>query len=455
MEWIDWLLTPFAWVRANLTAWGSDGEVFVVGLVWYAVLFGMLAFVGHVVFRALARATRWCAERLATGATLEDVVRLEASSARIEWTLLWLATRVVRTSFGSPDPESRLPGSADESVWRRIVRGGLRGLWLMLRWAGAFLAALPGFFLTGFGLAVLVAAALTAFPTAIRSGAAAAGSFLEAIDWSVAAMVTAATLAAAVVPITVIAVRMLVGEAAHARRAFRRARDERALEQLHRAMPVIAELAHVVGEQMHEMVRTFEIEKYHAEQWHEWAQRTAPARRRWRVDPEDHLECDRECLELLGADARKRVYAEELTKAVAGVESAWNDGLKDQTTALARIVSRRAWSGLVALRFCMSSTTGRFWMHKVPSTDEWRRRRIAWQHGQLVWGEPTEADVAAGRDVVVRTGRSPEERWLEDELRGLVWELAELSRELTDLVEFAHALTRPRRFERLARVSEG
>ncbi|GAB3631797.1 hypothetical protein GCM10027421_11500 [Microbacterium shaanxiense] len=455
MEWIDWLLGPFERIRAGLNWSGGEGEVFVAALLGYALVFLVIAFALHFVFRALARATRWCARKLATGGTLEDVRRLEASSARVEWALLWLATRVVRTSYGSIEQPTRLPGSADETAVLRIVRWALRSLWLMLRWTGALLAALPGFFLTAFGIAVLLAAALTAFPSAIRSGAEAVGSFLVAANWSTAAMVAVATIAAAALPITLIAVKMLVSEAAHARRAFRRGRDEHALEQLHRATPAITALANAVGDQMQEMVRTFDVERYHAGQWHEWAQRATPARHHWRTGRDDHLNCNRECLEDLGTDDREHVYADEVTKAVVGIESAWNDGLKDQKSALARVISRRAWRGLVSLQFCMSSRTGRFWMHKVPSIDEWRRRRIAWQHRQLTWSEPTDADIAAGREVAVRTGCPPEERWLESGLRELVWDLAELSREFADLADFAHALTRPGRFERLARVSEG
>jgi len=454
MEWVDRLLSPFEWMRAALPNWGDPVATLFVAFGVYAMLFFIAALIAHVSLRGGARATRWYAQQLARGATLEDVVRLEASSARIEAVLLWLATRMVRTSYGPAERVTRLPQRAGE---RAALRGGrwiLRSLWLMLRWIGMFVAALPGFFLTAFGLAVLIASIMTSFPDAIRSAADAMAAFFATASWSEASAVTAATLIAAAVPILIVIAKMLISEPGAARRAFRRRRDEGALTYLHDATRSIGALAEVLREQMHEMVRTFEIEKYHAEQWHEWATRTEPRPyRSWGVG-DDHCECDRECLDDVRTGVLPRVHTDRVAGTVADVEAAWGNGLGDQKSALARLVSRRAWSGLVSLWFCMS-TSGEFRMHKVPSSDEWRRRRIAWQHQQLVWSGPSEADVAAGRSVAVGVGRHPEEGWLERQLHDLVWELAELSREFSDVADFAHGLTRPRRFERLTRVSAG
>lgn len=44
---------------------------------------------------------------------------------------------------------------------------------------------------------------------------------------------------------------------------------------------------------------------------------------------------------------------------------------------------------------------------------------------------------------------------MERELHNVIWELAELTRELDDLADYARALTRPPRLKGLERVSEG
>lgn len=451
MEWIDRVLGPFEWTRAVLANRGGSGEVFFSGIVVYAVVFIFVALICRWLLLATAQVTRWCAKRLAVAATLADVVRLEASSARIEGALRWLATRVVQTSFGATEQSTCLPAVYDEHVALRILRRILRSVWLILRWVCGFIAALPGFFLTGFGMAVLFASMLTAFPDAIRAGTAAVSSFLETVTFSEATM---AAIVAAGVPLMLVIVKVLVSERSVARRSLRRERDANALKELHRATPAIAVLADMTGEQMHEMVRMFGIEKYHAEQWYEWTQRTTPRSHHWNREDGEHVECGPDCLVSFDPKAPFREYSDEVKEAIDGVQRVWNDELRGQKSALARVLTRRAWRGLVSLRFCFSNS-GEFRMHKVPSRDEWSRRRIEWQHGQLVWSEPTEAAIAAGREVAVCVMYSPDERWLEQQLYDVVWELAELSRELNDLVDFAQALTRPRRFESLARVSEG
>lgn len=102
------------------------------------------------------------------------------------------------------------------------------------------------------------------------------------------------------------------------------------------------------------------------------------------------------------------------------------------------------------------STSGEFWKWKLPSDDEWKRRRILWQHKQLTWAEPTAADVAAGREVATNTApHPPDQGWLEEDLYDQVWNLAELSRELSDLTDFVYRLGRPSRLDRLKQMSEG
>lgn len=450
MEWIDRVLEPFEWMRAVLANQGVPGQVFISGIVVYAIAFAFVALICRWLLLAVAQLTRCCAKRLAVDATLADVVRLEASSARIEGVLLWLATRVVRTSSGGTERITRLPPVRNEHMVLRILRWILRSVWLMLRWVCTFIAAMPGFFLTAFGMAVLFASTLTAFPDLIRAGNAALSSFLETVTFSEA---TLAAIVAAVIPLMLVIVKVLVSERTVARRSFRRERDVNALKQLHRATPALAVLAGATREQMHEMVHMFRIEKYHAEQWYKWTQRTTPRSRYWNREVDDHVECGRDCLVSFGPKVPVRERSDEVKDAIDGVQSVWNDELRDQKSVLARILTRRAWTGLVSLWFCFSNS-GEFWTHKVPSRDEWRRRRIVWQHDQLLWSGPTEDDVAAGREVAVDVEYSPDERWLEQELCDVVWKLAELSRELNDLVDFAQTLTRPSRLERLARVSE-
>lgn len=169
---------------------------------------------------------------------------------------------------------------------------------------------------------------------------------------------------------------------------------------------------------MYAMVRTFKLEKYHAQRWFEWTQHPSPKPGRWRVLADEHLECSRECLDLrLGPEAP------------------------------------RARRGLLGLRWCFSNS-GEFQVTKLPCLDEWQLRRIRWQHDQLSWGDPTDADIAAGRTVAIRVGTAPDTRWLEEDLLELVWDLAGLCHELGALATCAHELSKPRRFERVIRATE-
>lgn len=451
MEVIDRILGPFERMRGILPAQGAPGEIFVFSIITYAVMFILAALVWHWLFLGFAHGTRWCAKRISAGARLEDVERLESSSARIEAALRWLATRIVQTSYGRTAQGTRPPEIHDKYRVFRIGRRALRRVWLMIRGVCVFISALPGFFLSGFGMAVLVASTLTAFPDAIRAGVAAVSSLLETVTWSQA---TLAAIVAAAVPLMLVVAKVLVSERSVARRSFRRERDIRALGQLYNAASSISALAHAVREQMHETIRMFKIEKARAEQWYEWTQRTTLLRQRWNREYSDHVECDSECLQQFGAQVPARDYSNEVKEAVAEAQRAWNEGLNEARPVLARVTNRRAWAGLVSLWFCFSRS-GKFRWHKLPARDAWKQRRIAWQHHQLLWSDPTEADAAAGRTVAVRATQPPGEGWMERELHNVIWELAELTRELDDLADYARALTRPPRLKGLERVSEG
>lgn len=450
MEWTDRVLEPFESLREAFGLPGEPGEVFVLSTVVYSLLLIIAVFFSHWILLQIARGARGCAKRLAVGARLEDVVRLEASSAQVEHVLRWLAFRIVRVTYGEVAQSSRLPSARDEYLAIRIWRMILRRVWLMVRWIYVCIAALAGFFLSGLGVIVVVASTLTAFPDAIRKGVAAVDSNLRAVTWSEA---TLAAIVAAAVPLVLITARVVISERSVARRSFRRERNVSALEQLYAATPAIAALDHAIRWQMHETIRMFEIEKHRAEQWHKWTQRTVPQSEVWHREDGEHVECGRLCLHSKGPGAPVREYADDVTKAVARLQSAWKNGLNEEMPVLARVVSRRGWEGLTALRLCFSSS-GEFWWHKLPAQDKWEHCRIRWQHSQLLWSEPTDSDVRAGRDVAVRAAQSPIKRWLERDLRDVVWELAELSRGLSNLGNFAQGLTHPARFESLARVSE-
>ncbi len=448
-EWLD------GWRESTTQAFSSWGPnapwgTFIVSLVLFAFLLLTLAVVGHLILTKIAWSVRSCAEWLAGGATLDDIVRLESSSARIERALRWLATRAVTTQYESSAQPPRLPKQGRGNLTRKL----LRNLWLALRWLWIALASIPKIVFSWLGLVVVVSAVLTAFPSTILTGAERARSVLLEAEWSIPTAVAMATIIAAMTPISIMAIRALASETGTARRTFRQGRETSALQQLHAAAPAIAALAGVVQSQLDEMVRTYAIQEYRAQEWYAWTQQHRPEHRHHFPQSDDHVECNQSCLDLPLTRARPYLHNEETQAAIAGIELAWKDQLKDEVLTLSRIVNLPAWSGLMTLRSCFSTKTEKFIQHVVPSVDEWYVRRIAWQHRQLVPGSPARADNEAGRNVRVNSRLDPSAKWLEDELHALVWKLAGLSRELTSLANFAYALTRPRRFERLARLSD-
>ena len=453
MNRLDQVLAPFAWVNSRLGEGRTPGEVFVLSLLFYALLLLIGGVLAHEMSKKVARIIRGSARRLARGAVLSDVVRLESSSARIESALYWVGSRIVRSSYGMSDRIEHVP---DEGGERGIVRAGrwlLRSLWLLLSGLLAALSALPGFVLTAFGLSVLVLAFFTAFPDLIHDTAVTIGAFIAGASWSEASAITAITVGAAVVPIAVIVTKVAVSEPATARRSVRRRRNEAALEQLATAETAIAALAEAIRDQMYDLVRLFEVEKRSAQQWFEWTRASSPLPGRWQQLSEDHLECSRKCLDPQVGGLGARAYEDNLQAAVSAVEQAWRDGLNENRWILASLMSRRARRGLHGLSWCFSSS-GEFWMTKLPCTDEWRRRRITWQHRYLTHGPLTPADIQANRTVDIRPGIAPDMRWLEADLLRLVWDLAELCRELDDLADYTQSLSRPRRFERVMRATE-
>lgn len=453
MDWIDLVLSPFEWTRARLEGAGGPGYIFVLSLVGYAILLVSVAVVAHVLTRKAANLTRWYAQRLVRGAELSDVVRLESSSARIESALRWLGTRVVRSSYGTSEQTTRIPREGGDRTSVHAVRWMLRSLWLLLRGISMFIFGLPNFLLTTFGTSVLLFAFCTAFPDDIRDAVNAAGAFLADTSWSEASAIKAVTVGAATITVTVVITKVMVSEPARARRSFRRQRNAAALEQLHRAETAIATLAYALHEQMHEMVRAFSIEKCHAQEWFDWTQRSSSDSDTWRGQSGDHLRCSRECLSPKLGTKTQRTYASNLQAAISSVEAAWKGGLNENTAILTGLISRRARRGLLGFNWWMS-TSGEFLIYRLPSLDEWQKRRVRWQHSHLRHSALSESDIAAGRPVAIRASAPPDKRWLEEELVQILWDMAELYRELSDLADYAHSMSRPRRFEQVIRATE-
>lgn len=457
MEWVNQLLAVFDPIRGfRLMKDLSPVWTLIYCLVTYTFLLLIMGFLWYFLFEWLGKLVRSCARKLCVGARLEDLIRLEASSARVESSLRWLGRRIVRSGPGETAAQTVLPSSNNERVIGRLRRSVLRRIWLMICSLVVFIAGLPGFFLSAVGLVVVVAAVLTAFPETVNRVAEALGSVLDSLSWSEA---TLATVAAAI-PLTLVIARVGISERSVARRTFRRERDVAALTRLSRATPAIDALAYEVRNLMDKTIREFNREKFNAEEWYEWARRTSPRPPFWRID-DDHVKCDSACRNRGGiepaADKDKdpgTKYSDEIQQAVRGVSNAWNSGLSEDKAVLARVMSQRAWEGLVKLWFCFLPS-GVFAWWKLPEPNQWQQRRIIWQHQQLAWREPTAMDIAAGRQVAVKLNGPPAEQWLEEELYDVVWKLAELSRELGNLTAFSRSLVRPTRFERLARVSEG
>lgn len=453
MELLELILGFFERPRAVLSnASGSDGNLatFISSILVYTPLVLAGGLLLHGLMRAAAEATRGCARRLASNASLATVIRLESSSARVESALRWIGSRIVRTGIAQPKRRMFLPTlTPREHLTLRIGRWCLRKVWLIAWGIVAAVASVPRLARTGAGIAVLLASVLTAFPEEVQSVTGAVQEVLQIMSLPEA---TLTTILVAVIPLMLVVLRFLIRERTVTRRTFRRERHVAALHRLYQATPAIENLSHVFEDQMHETIRAFTVEKHHAQEWHAWAHRTDPPSRSSRYDQNDHIECDRSCLENRAAKSPDRVSTEEVRTAICEVELHWQY-LRDYYRNFADLLPQRGWSGLVGLRFCFSGS-GEFRAHKVPAHDEWRRRRISWQHGQLTWADITAEDEAAGRSVSVELTQSPKEAWLEEELQDLVWDLAELSRELRDLAHAAHDLLRPRRIERLAQLAE-
>ncbi len=451
-SWVEAILQPLRWVRQHFTdvqdAWG----VFGLALGLYGTLFLILAFVGHLVLRCIATLIREAAESASAGGTTDELITLEASSARIARALNRIAYRLLPISFDVPVQPVRLPPGRG-GRGHRMMRWMTRKLWLTAHHLITFVALLPRALMSRPGLLILVLAALTALPDAVRDGITATVSYMTQATWSEATAVTIATVAAAAIPFLIVLAKFLISDSAAAMRNFRRRRDEEALERLYEAMPALTRLSQAVYEDLHDMKRRYSIERYNAEQWHHWTQRTAPATRYWNWSHrDDHVECNAKCLEPLTPAPIDSAPVDDTLAAAMDVAAAWTSALRHRQAFLARLMTHRAWVGLVALRLSVSSE-GMFHPHKLPSPSEWRHVRIAWQHRQLQWGPPSEADMTAGRSVAVEAEEWPGEAWLEEELRRRLWKLAELARELSDLADFAQSLARPRRLDKITNAS--
>lgn len=430
---------------------GYNGTVsaFILSVFTVATLLIIAALIINSIFQLLANLLRLFAKHLSFDAAIKSVSHLESSSARVESGLRWLGTRAMRTSRVPTDRRMHLPSSS-KHPFVRVARWALRRAWLTVRGVTQIFLALPGLVWTWFGGAVLLLSALMVFPDTVRRVAITTQDGLTAASIS---EVTLATIIAAAIPLTLVILRLLVGERTAARRTFRRERDVEALHKLYQAAASVANLSYALETQMYEMVQRFKVEKNHALRWRDWANRTTPIISGRHHDPDTHIECRRGCLEDRATSAPTRTPAKNVKLVINEVTESWSS-LSGYESSFARLLPQRAWVGFISLRSCFSAS-GDFELYKVPTHDEWRRRRLAWQHDHLTWAEVEARDRAAGRNVAVRPTQSPNEAWLEHDLLDLVWDLAELSREFRDLADAANALARPRRFEKLMRASEG
>lgn len=446
METLDRILTPFEWIRKVLSIEGEDFLGFLCCLVVFSACLLLGGIAWNLAFMRAARAVRNSAKRLAEGATIEDLARIESSSAHLEAAFHWIAIRVVRASYSELKQGERLPQKGETTTVSKVTTGILRGVWLVLWGVSALLWTAPFVFLSGLGLAVLIPAVFTAYPSSVRSVV----QFIVS-NFSVS-VVPVATLVASV-PVLLLVFRLLISERIRARRSFRNEIQVESLEKLERASKAIDILAEVMRNQMQESVRKFSIEKYSAQEWFDRAE-SKLNRQSWEPRTIDrHIECNKECMDERFKSSQLHLdYSNVAKQAIREIEEVWNSELKEVFRVLMQVTTPRARAGLLYLR-SRFSPYGTFYGGFI-ANNRWYKRRIDWQHQNLVFANPAADDLSQGREVIVRNIPAPERQWLEDELKEDIWDLAEGTRSLSALGDFARRLTASTKIDLVSRMAE-
>ncbi|WP_186304566.1 hypothetical protein [Kocuria palustris] len=449
MEISEILFSLFHWVRMTLFSTLESGEVFFTSIILYFTTFVLVSILWDFGVISLFQAVRRVGRYLSSGATIENVLILERTTGRIANILRVLKINTYGSGRGDLAFLERIPLNSDESRIGALVRSVIRSLWISVAKMLQLIIALPGFFLSSVGALVLLSALLAAFPGHVRNGLNIAIDALHTLSWAYATLLG---IIGGVIPVALILIRLGFTERAVAKRAYRREYDVNLLKQLHDSTECIEGLASSIRGQMEYTLREYAIERRLAGRWYKGAQ-NGRVRGMARPTVNERLVCNYECALGSGFNIPNREYSDDLYSVFRNVEKVWGSGLNDSLFPLARVVTREAWEGLIALHFCFSSE-GKFLAYRIPASNEWRRTRIRWQHRRILYAGSSSSGQEGRGEIEFSLGSPPRDSWFETELRNSLWMMAELARELNCLANFSNSLVVPGRFEGFARISQ-
>lgn len=404
----------------------------------------VLALILPSVSRGVRRAARW----LSAGATPAALRSMERWSARWRRMLRLMAPVMVGSSHGGLR-DRPLPVSTPRKV-RWLFAALVRILVSSFSWLAELPLALLRLLWSGTGVILLIAAGVIALPleliaaaTWLRDGAVGLTN-----DPQLLSIVAAA---AAVVAVSVVAVKLLLPERVDVRRTFQRERDLDFLRELDAASPVIAEFARAVDELVDTRRREADLQRALAE---EWCDRRSEGHRARRWVPlgraDEHLVCDDSCLTSSAVGRPAAEYDGVLREAMRRLdEDAVLVALRSDRsrTIAARTLTRAAWEGYVSICLYPSGGTSPATtrVRGVPGVNELQVRRIVWQH-EWLRRDPSGVEVDAAR-------RELDDTWLAASTVDDAWDAAAISRTARQLGRFVANAHKRRLADRLARLT--
>ncbi len=453
MSWIDPLLELFDAPRG----WFGESDlpplaIFLASYLLYVLCILILGLLLYTLYQKVAPLIENCAKWSAKTSSIQDIILLEASVNRARVVLRWIGTRILRPTLPNDVHTKSVPAAGEDNLAARLSRFVIRKIWL----AYVSLTSLPllisRVLLSRMGIVILIASLCTAYPNEVRDWVISAGEETENFQPKTDSLLFLATVGATILTITILIAKVFTSEKAIARRAFRRSSNEHVLRQLSTAKTALSELAAELTDQMDDIVRMFEIEKYDASTWHRWATTGSPTQRHsWQVNT-DHVECDRSCLGTSPSSnaGTAVVISEELRLRLKNI---WNDNLKNYKWDIYRLLSGRTQQSFWNLMACFSKS-GDFRSWKLPKENQWRTRRIRWQHEHVLFREPTIEDSKVGRSIAIRPIIDPQKQWLEAELVDMLWNMSELRRDVINVADYIYGLSRNRLVDNLGKATE-
>lgn len=261
-----------------------------------------------------------------------------------------------------------------------------------------------------------------------------------------------ATVGATAITIGVLIAKVFTGDTAIARRGFRRDLNEGSLRRLYSLRIGLTKLLENLTQQMHDAARTYEVERYRALEWYEWATASKPENQlHWR-SPDEHTSCQQSCLEYIPGQ-RRGEPSEIPSELVTELTMKWNDNVRGHEWDILGFLDGNARSSFLMLMWCFLQDRD-FDTYKLPRKDSWLTKRINWQHNHLYRARSSVEDSAIGRILSVKRVVDPELKWLDDEIVQSLWDLAELRRDVETLLDYLNKLASIRVIDRLNKAWE-